>query len=536
MGQPMVCNRNLIKKGFDIMSIITEKERAYLLNSMEELLDEYDYSYTSEALEEIIDTWKDEKGGLIAAFKKHPNYLEGKFMIAFDADYERKIDRNASYHFKHWIINTAMPDRIDQYPTIITDGDYYCGLSYNVYCFFSYLDNYAERCVSENTARYLGEIFTELHFHAGQKTSRVVNKICQYLGFDKVDGYNREFAKYADSLSPLTIKRHTVLSINPLDYLTMSFGNSWASCHTIDNGNKRGMPNSYSGCYSSGTISYMLDKVSMVLYTVDAAYDGKEYWNQPKINRQMFHYGEEKLVQGRLYPQDNDGDDSVYVPYRNIVQQIVATIFDFPNLWTLKKGTYEVGQYVWHNGTNYPDYKHFDNCSVSRVKGSENESVISIGARPICIQCGGRHRVEDNICCCNYKICEDCGCRINDEDVIWIDGDPYCRDCVHYCEYCEEYHRGDEVYVRYYGYVCTECADEHFYCCEHCGTYLREDDAYYIECEDRYVCENCLDRNYTKCEDCGEYIPDGDVCWHGDYALCEDCYAERTETTDEEVC
>lgn len=517
--------------------MLTTNERNYLLNSMEELLDEYDYSYTTDALDGIIDEWARQKAGLIEAFKKHPNYIEGKFMIAFDADYERKIDREASCRFSYWLRAEAMPEMDGKFPKEIQEKTYRGGyLPQNIYVFFYYLENYAERCVSEGTATYLNEVCPTLHVHPGQKTSRVVNKFCCYLGFDKVDGYNREFAKYADSLSPMAIKRHTVLSINPLDYLTMSFGNSWASCHTIDKNNKRCMPNSYSGCYSSGTISYMLDEVSMVLYTVDAAYNGNEYWGQPKINRQMFHYGEEKLVQGRLYPQDNDGYDSVYTPYRNIVQQIIATIFDFPNLWILKKGTDEVGRYVYHNGTNYPDYRHYRNCSISRIKGSENEHDIYVGESPICIKCGEIHRVEDNICCCDHKICSDCGRYVDDEDVIWIDGDPYCRNCVYYCEYCEEYHRSDEVYVRNYGYVCTECANEHFYYCEHCGTYLREDDAYYIECEDRYVCENCLDRNYTRCEDCGEYIPDGDVCWHGDYDLCEDCYAERTETTDEEVC
>jgi hypothetical protein len=138
-----------------------------------------------------------------------------------------------------------------------------------------------------------------------------------------------------------------------------------------------------------------------VFYTVDASYDGDEYWNEPKINRQMFHYGEEKLIQARLYPQDNDGDDAAYVPYRNIVQGIISTIFDFPNLWMLKKGTKEVRAYVNSEGTNYRDYYHFENCSISRIKGSENEKDITIGAKPICVSCGNRHWKEDNISCCN---------------------------------------------------------------------------------------------------------------------------------------
>ena len=520
--------------------MLSTSERSYLLESMEDLLNEYDYNYESYALKNIIDEWASQKAGLIEAFKKHPNYLEGKFMIAFDTNYERTVDKKASRTFGYWILADAVPSKNCDFPEAVK-GDFHYGLNDDVYYFFNYLDNYATRCISEETTNRLNRIFTELSFHIGQKTSRVVNKICQYLGLDKVDGYNREFAKYADSLSPMIIKRHTILSINPLDYLTMSFGNSWASCHTIDTNNKRGIPNAYSGCYSSGTISYMLDKTSMVLYTVDASYDGDEYWDQPKINRQMFHYGEEKLVQSRLYPQDNDGDDSAYVPYRNIVQSIMATIFEFPNLWTLKKGRMEASHYITSNGTNYPDYHHFNNCTISRIKGSENIKSIVVGEKPICVRCGERHWESDSIDHCgNKRICEHCGEEIDEEDVIWIDDEPYCRDCAHYCEYCEEYHLDHETYIEGYGYVCDSCLENHFIYCECCESYVWHDRANYVDCEDRYVCNNCLDEYYTYCEDCGEYFPNEDVREYDGYLmLCEDCYNERVanDTEDEEeVC
>jgi hypothetical protein len=411
-----------------------------------------------------------------------------------------------------------------------------CYLPADIWNFFEYLNNYAERTISESTAAYINNAMPNIHAHPGQKTSRVVNKMCVYLGYDKVDGYNREFAKYADSLSPMIIKRHTVLSINPMDYLTMSFGNSWASCHTIDKENKRRMPNSYSGCYSSGTISYMLDSVSMVLYTVDASYNGNEYWTQPKINRQMFHYGEEKLIQARLYPQDNDGATSVYVPYRNIVQQIIATIFDFPNLWTFSKGTDATSRFVYDQGTHYRDYFHYSNCTLSRIKGSENSEHITIGGIPICVQCGRRHDVADNINCChNYYICEECGERIYEEDVIWIDGDAYCRDCCSYCDECNEYHRGNSTYVEsVHRYVCESCLEYNYTYCECCGEYEHNDLARYIECEDRYVCEACCDRYYFYCDDCGEYFPNKNRHEYEHLTLCESCYEDRKADEEDE--
>ena len=519
------------------MANITMEEREYLLANMEELLDEYDYKYDSDALNKIIDEWSRQKAGLIEAFKKHPNYMEGKFMIAFDADFERKIEIQPSHKFWLWLRDVAIPEahKNGYIPQEVRDNTTsWEFLPYSINDFLRYLHNYAERCVRESTAEYLNEICPTLRVHAGQKTSRVINKLCHYLGFDKVDGYNREFAKYADSLSPMIIKRHTILSINPLDYLTMSFGNSWASCHTIDKENKRRMPNDYSGCYSSGTVSYMLDSSSMVLYTVDAAYDGNEYWSEPKVNRQMFHYGEEKLVQARLYPQDNDGCGDVYTPYRNIVQQIISTIFELPNLWTLSKGTENSSRYISSYGTHYRDYIHYENCSLSRIKGSENENYIIVGSKPICIKCGERHNNADNISCCSKMRCANCGDYINEDDAYYVDGEYYCRDCVHYCERCDEYHREEETYVNGYGWVCDSCLHEYFTYCECCETYVREEDTTWIESEDRYICEHCRDRYYTWCEGCDEYYPDDEMHTYGDTQLCEDCYNARIDNEDED--
>ena len=83
--------------------VITEMERKYLLDKMMDLLDEYDYRYETSALDTIIDTWAENKGVLIDAFKKHPNYIEGKFMIAFDSDFDREINIKASVNFSLYL-------------------------------------------------------------------------------------------------------------------------------------------------------------------------------------------------------------------------------------------------------------------------------------------------------------------------------------------------------------------------------------------------------------------------------------------------
>lgn len=521
---------------------LTNEEREYLVNSISDLLAEYDYEYTYDALYDIIDEWATKKATLIEAFKKHPNYLDGKFMIAFNHDYERVVDGHVSYRFGCYLTHLcSLNEFLEKLPAEIEQqrrADCCLYLPNDLYDFLDHLSNYAERTISAETTALLNEICPAIHPHEGEKTSRVINRLCAYLGYTEHEDYNREFAKYADSLSPMTIKRHTVLSINPLDYLTMSFGNSWASCHTIDKSNRRGMPNAYEGQYSSGTMSYMLDPSSMVFYTVDASYDGDEYWYEPKINRQMFHWGEEKLVQGRLYPQDNDSCGTAYTPYRNIVQEIISMVFNHPNLWTVKKGAEAASRYIETHGTHYKDYCHYENCTLSQLKGSENYEDFVVGATPICVECGCRHHEEESINCCNVPNshrCADCGRIIDDEDAIYIDGYYYCSNCCEWCDWCNEYHRGDSTYIPGREiYVCEACLDNDFVQCYECDEWVARRDALWVECEEEYICEECRDKYYFRCDDCEELYREDQLNDIDDGYYCDECAKNHIEEEEEE--
>ena len=524
-------------------SIITDIERKGLLSDMKHLLTEYDYRFTTEALNKIIDTWATNKAPLIEAFKKHPNYKEGKFMIAFDYNYERKIDPTETKNFIDWVccrdrlmeLRELMPEEMVR----LADSEE-ARIPCHIYNFFKCdLQHMVERTISEEMADHINGIFPDARAHTGQKTSRVINKICKLCYIDKLENYNRMFARYADSLTPLVITRHTVLSINPLDYLTMSFGNSWASCHTIDKKNKRNMPNDYSGCYSSGTVSYMLDASSMVFYTVDGEYDGDELWNEPKITRQMFHWGEDKLVQARLYPQSNDGDDFIYTPNRTIVQEIMATIMDVPNLWTLRRGSNAVSKYICSEGTHYRDYTSYESCTLSILRDSQNSNMFRVGHEPICVECGSEHHNCETINHCHAPgyVCAHCGESYEDEeDLHYIDGEYYCEDCCHWCSMCEEWHRQEETYVNGIGYVCESCLDNNCRYCDECGRWFDEEDVRYVQSNELNVCDECYDRYYNTCADCGEeYHVDDIVELDDETVLCSRC-ASRRENADEEAC
>ena len=272
-----------------------------------------------------------------------------------------------------------------------------------------YSDNMLEQFVNENARDYFGRYFKDANIKKGQKLSRAVNKVLSMIGIDKHQDYNKEFAKFADAINPLKIKRHTVISIHPIDFFTMSFGNSWSSCHTIDKENDRGISSdtSWRGCNSSGTMSYMLDETSCMFYTVDASYNGNTIELENKINRCMFHYYDNQLVQGRVYPQSNDsGANSLYRDIREIAQKVFSDMLEVPNYWTNKNGTSVCYDRIISTGTHYKDYYNYDNCNVSTLKDDRSShKFINVGHNPICPSCGKTHTRTRNIECysCNDR-------------------------------------------------------------------------------------------------------------------------------------
>lgn len=421
------------------------------------------------------------------------------------------------------------------------------------------IGSYVDHIATEEFVNKINYQFPSVKAVVGQKTSRIIGKIAKITGMDKHPEWNREYSKYCDAINPLAIKRHTILSCHPIDYFTMSFGNSWASCHTIDKKNKRNMPNDYSGCYSSGTLSYMLDGSSFVFYTVDKKYDGNVYELEPKINRNMFHMGEDKLIQARVYPQATDGETGIYRQIREIAQKVVADCLDVPNLWKNVKGTSECNQISRSYGTHYRDYANYNDCNVSYLKNDESENVnvniIFIGHDPICPNCGDTHDYAEAIecegCYGGEVCCADCGDYHDTDNMHYIDGEYYCENCCFWCEYHEEYEIGDYTYIEDYGRVCDTALEYgDFYRCEYCNEWYytgsRCDE--HIETEDgtHFCCaDHAMDGGYVEtrdgewheegevryCEHCYEYVHVDE--WNDEHECCNDCVPEETESEEE---
>lgn len=510
----------------------------------EETLDKYGYPYDSDAVGySILDTWAERKAALLDLFSKHPNWDPERLMIKFDADFSREINTAVTQYFMNWLTNHTNAD-------FVYVSGYSLGyLLRNYLTKSTYIENDAN---GEWIIKSLNEFNENFRFRTGMKTTKIVRKICKEYGWDSImqteidfhgnertyNAFEREYAKYCDAICPLKVKRHTCISLNPLDFLLMSNGNSWRSCHRIEEYGDAGE-------YSSGTISYMLDTTSFVFYTVDAEFNGVEIELEKKLQRQIFGYCDYQLLQSRLYPQHNDGSTSLYADIRAIVQKVVADCLEKPNLWVkmsernLRRGS---------GATCYADWAYSSSNSVMTKIKDHPERVLKemvLGAQPRCIECGGLHSEAHTITCCSnnrYKTCEDCGREIDEEDGYWIGGYFYCDECVTICERCgEAVHNDDSCYIESEDkYVCDVCRDEYYTYCTHCCSYVLNDEVQWVDQYYQYVCEDCLDTDFFKCEECGEYFHDSPLYRATDpntgevLDLCKDCAEELEDMEDEE--
>ena len=228
-----------------------------------------------------------------------------------------------------------------------------------------------------NVVNAAKQLNTPVMLTEGMKTSRAFNKVCNAYGLDTLPKYNKLFAEYADLVSGLKRKLKFFISLNPLDYLTMSFGVNWSSCHNIKT----------HGGWAGGTLSYMLDSSSIITYVHEHIPTDIE---EGKIYRNMFHFENDMLIQSRIYPQGNDGAKDLYKEFRDVVQTEFAELLGLEeNLWVKKPEI--AGTYIASQGVHYRDYNTRNDCTASYPKeraATASDVTVHVGHHRICPRCG----------------------------------------------------------------------------------------------------------------------------------------------------
>lgn len=282
----------------------------------------------------------------------------------------------------------------------------------------------------------LAEAFPNCQCREGIKITKLVQRCLKEIGLyqlaieNEQETFNKRYANWCDAISPMKVKKWSVLSINFVDFLTMSHGNSWTSCLNTDKRRRFTGGNFSDGFNSRRVLDYALDPSTMVFYTIDEDYDGDDWELQPKNTRQLFHFGENKLIQARLYPQDNVSRRNIYTQYRENVEKLLADAMGEANLWSSpERGTIDPDDSIMN--TPYKDsedgsfidfttgasHAYWENDFKSEVnyvvfRGSTNRTdnripMIVGSTDAVCIMCGDPlyEGYNESIECsdCHYK-------------------------------------------------------------------------------------------------------------------------------------
>lgn len=421
--------------------------------------------------------WGTAKEGIYRMCKGFPTWDDEELRFHVETVKEVKPDHSAVYHLTKRLINSCL----SYAEGLSLSGDEIYDIVYNAGVGISCLDD--TFTINEPAMRWLNSDC--LKVRKGMKLNRAVTKALQKLEYGSskayvdtwIQTYNNEVGEYMQSKS---IPEKWYVSINPLDYLSMSDGNGWRSCHWIED-----------GCYRAGCFSYMNDETTVIIY--------KESEEGRTVKQERFCgwvTAETFGIITKSYPTGSNEETA---------NKLLSSLRElFPDM--TNDGIVKVRS---NNGNKaYPDYHHYEVFCISKL---EEPTQIQAGGYAYSIDedepiDDGEYLTNGNSFCC-----ADCGARLYDGDnAIWVDGEVYCSSCVTYCNICEDYHReGDcsEYYTngyngrRYIRYACADCWDANIVTCDECGEDWHMDDVVYIDedtaTDDRlegYYCPYCLEQ------------------------------------------
>ena len=165
-------------------------------------------------------------------------------------------------------------------------------------------------CLNRNVS------FENVKFRAGDKISKCIGKILDLYDITPAEK-DSVLIKFSMLIQGVKAKGSAVLSIDPVDYITMSENNSnWESCHSM------------SGCFRTGPFAYLQDSSTTISYVKpkdDCVFtygDGKTLTYSNKNWRQIVLFSKELkyATQLRQYPYTSQANQSTVA---NIVMNIL---------------------------------------------------------------------------------------------------------------------------------------------------------------------------------------------------------------------
>ena len=286
----------------------------------------------------------------------------------------------------------------------------------------------------------------------GMKPMRLLGRLCKDNGLE--NEYETFRQMHAEVLNTTPQEQEVVLSIRPLDYLTMSESTTWSSCMNWHDG----------GDYRMGTVEMMNSPIVVVAYIAhkDPMYIRGQKWNNKKW-RELFIVDKDMIAEVKSYPSRNENLSWIIIEKLKELAAKNWGITDYSSIATYDETNFQVyasspkelsdTQVRLSVSTNamYNDF----NCTCpyyclsigaiqDRIIERDGNKKITIeknysGATE-CIWCGklvsiedGTLEREDRVVCsscdtdfCNCVVCDT---RLYGEGIYYFDDEPYCEEC-----------------------------------------------------------------------------------------------------------
>lgn len=415
-----------------------------LLSSDElQLITDYMKTYSSEnsmPAEKYLTHWLEAKSRwLLPIFGNQPR-------ISFPVSYENPI----SEELKKTIYTVENQKRQDRIKTSLKEllrealpekSTYEIRIILsNIFCFSVFSDN----ALSDDF--YITE---KIKLSQGEKPFRALNSLIKRLNLAVPASILADIEQlrlaHSQALNKKKVSGKLVLSIHPLDYMTMSdnaYG--WNSCMSWEN----------NGCYHAGTLE-MLNSPSVIVAYLEGSnpyypvYDSRTWSN--KKWRELFVLDHDFITGIKGYPYENRSLEEIILNKLADAAEKIFPKYERSIHYLTPEGKMVIDSSEYSFSTNLM-YNDFENNGEEPIIYSteinfENfcNSYYSYSGEAYCTVCGQALESEETLCNeCGHSIhCYCCGEAINEDEAFYIEGEYYCQDCAeehfNYCDRCSEY-------------------------------------------------------------------------------------------------
>jgi hypothetical protein len=221
-------------------------------------------------------------------------------------------------------------------------------------------------------------------------------------------------------------------------------------------------------------------------------------------------------------------DDKRELPHNIFVRALEA--LTKTKLTYIRKSTQTLPVYL----NNYP-------LICTAVDGTNFDKIVNKNYRFGCTECGEHYSSLGSALLCPdcdrpEFVCCNCQEHVSEDEYSLYRDDIYCSSCyedhVLYCGYCEEDRDRNEAVRtidslgRYAGYVCGDCAQNHFSECRRCWN--TQNNEYIVETTDtaHTYCNQCAENYVYFCTGCDLVT---DIKEFDDEGYCSDCHREEDD-------